>query len=183
MIEIIRWPARRRSKKGGFIMKRSLSFAILAFLAISCSDSGTSPDSRSFSLKFSYGVDARNVLNTFQNTYTKDLVTDGTTTVAFELSDSELRSIDAKMVEIGFFSYPDTFVVPGADTLGYVTPHPTYIFDVKDNETVKHLYWSDCIVSQDTNAVKLRGLISSIVAIIQSNPKYSQLPPARGGYQ
>jgi hypothetical protein len=159
------------------------SIAVLALLVMSCSDYGTSPETRNFNLKFSYGVDARNILNTFQNTYTKDLVIDGTTTVPFVLSDSELQLIDAKMLEIGFFSYPDTFVVPGADTLGYLTPHSTYIFEVEDNSSVKHLYWSDCIVSQDTNALRLRGLISLIVAIVKSNPKYSQLPPAHGGYQ
>jgi len=157
--------------------------SILALLVMSCSDSGTSPESRNFDLKFSYGVLARNVLNTFENTYTKDLVVDGTTTVPFALSDSELQCISSKMSEIGFFSYPDTFVVPGADTLAYVTPHSTFIFDVKDNSTTKRLYWSDCIISQDTNAAKLRELVSVIVGIIQSNPKYSQLPPAYGGYQ
>ena len=164
-------------------MKWYLSLPILALLALSCSKSVAPPEGRDFNFKLDYGIFAKNVLNTYDNTYTKDLVIDGTVTVPFTLSDSELQCIDAKMIGIGFFSFPDTFVVPGADTLGYVTPHSTYIFDVKDNSTVKHLYWSDCIVSEDTNGVKLRGLISLIVNIIHSNPKYSQLPPANGGYQ
>ncbi|HEY9167453.1 MAG TPA: hypothetical protein VIS48_14965 [Candidatus Kryptonia bacterium] len=163
-------------------MKWLLSITVLALLVMSCSDSGTSPEPRNFNLKFSYGVNARNVLNTFENTYTKDLVMDGTTTAPFVLSDSELQLISAKMSEIGFFSYPDTFVVPTEDTVGYVTPNATYIFDVKDNSTVKHLYWSDAIISQDSAAVKLRELIQLIENIVESNPKYSQLPPARGGY-
>jgi len=163
-------------------MKWLLSTTVLALLVVSCSDSGTSPESRNFDLKFSYGVDARNVLNTFENTYTKDLVIDGTTTVSFVVPDSQLQRISSKMSEIGFFEYPDTFGIPTGDTIVYVTPHSTYIFDVSENSTEKHLYWSDSHMLKDSAAVKLRRLISLIEDIIVSNPTYSQLPPTKGGY-
>lgn len=164
-------------------MKWQSFFVLFALLAASCSDSGTSPQSRNFNLEFSYGVNARNVLNTFDNTYTKDLVMDGTTTVHFVLSDSELDLISSKISEMGFFSYPDTFVVTQEDSLiQHLSPSPTYVFHVRSNSTVKDLYWSDSIVSQDSGAVKLRGLITLIEDIIESNQKYSQLPPARGAY-
>ncbi len=66
-------------------MKFFSSIIVLALLVASCSDSGTSPENRSFNLKFSYGVNARNVLNTFEDTYTKDLAMDGIVTVSFPL--------------------------------------------------------------------------------------------------
>lgn len=163
-------------------MKRLLSITVLALLVMSCSDSGTSPQSRNFNLKFSYGVNARNVLNTFHDTYTKDLIMDGTTTVSFTLPDSQLQRISSKMSEINFFNYPDTFVVHTGDTVGIITPHSTYIFHVVNNSAVKDLYWSDSIIGQESAAAKLRELITLIENIIQTNPKYSQLPPARGSY-
>jgi hypothetical protein len=164
------------------IMKWKWSILVLAFSVISCSNSGTSPEPRNFNLKFSYGVGAKNVLNTYSGTYTKDLIVDGTTTVPFILSDRDIERIKEKMLEIGFYSYPDTFSVPQGDTVVTVTPHSTYIFDVTNNSLVKHLYWSDHIVNQDSAAVKLRELITFIEGIIESNPGYLQLPPARGGY-
>jgi hypothetical protein len=170
---------RQWNEKGEFRMKWKLLAAILALVAISCSDSGTSPESRVLNLKFSYG---KNVLNTFQNTYTKDLILDGTTTVPFTLSDGEVDRIDAKMREIGFFIYPEHFVVTIGDTVGFTTPHSTYDFQVNYKSTIKHLHWSDSVISDDTAAVKLRELILLIRSIIESKLEYSQLPPARGGY-
>lgn len=164
-------------------MKWNWSVMVLALITASCSDSGISPGVGDFNMKFSCGVDARNVLNTFDDTFTKDLITDGTTTVPFKVSDSALQEIRTRMQEIGFFNYPDTFVVPPEDTASYVTPHPTYIFDVANNSTRKHLFWSDCHVSQDSAAMNLRQLIRLIEHIVVSNPRYAELPPARGGYQ
>jgi hypothetical protein len=168
-----------RTKKGESRMRWKLSVVILALAAISCSGSGTSPESRVFNLKFSYG---KNVLNTFQNTYTKDLILDGTTTVPFALSNGELDRVDAKMREIDFFIYPEHFAVTIGDTVGIITPHSTYDFQVNYKSTTKHLHWSDSVLSDDTAAVKLRELVLLIRSIVESKPEYSQLPPARGGY-
>ena len=133
-------------------------------------------------LKFSYGVDAKNVLNTFENTYTKDLILDGTTTVPFTLSDGELDHINEKMSEIGFFDYPEHFAAATGDTASFIMPYSTYEFEVSYESTTKRLHWSDSVISDDTAAVKLRELIQLIRSIIESKPEYSQLPPARGGY-
>ena len=76
---------------------------MLGLLVSACSEPVISPDTRDFNLIFSYGVSARNVLNTFQNTYTEDLIMDGTITVPFVLKESQLQEINSRMVEIGFF--------------------------------------------------------------------------------
>ena len=153
-----------------------------AFL-ISCSDSTVAPDTRDFNLKFAYGIDAKNVLNTFQNTYTKDLILDGTTTVSFFLSDEELHQMRNKMDEIGIFSYPDTFIAVTADSITqHIDPYATYDFEVKSESTIKHVAWNDAIINQNTQAIKLRELISLIRTVIESKPEYSKLPAAKGGY-
>jgi hypothetical protein len=88
-------------------------------------------------------------LNTFDNTYTKDLIIDGTITVSFSLSESDFQQIITKMLQIDFFSYPDTFLISTGDTVCYITPHSTYNFEVNYKSNIKYLYWSDSIVSQD----------------------------------
>ena len=47
-------------------------------------------------------------LNTFEGTLTKDLVMDGSVTVAFWLSIAEQESILEKADQVSFFSLPDT---------------------------------------------------------------------------
>jgi hypothetical protein len=164
-------------------MKTSLFIMILAFIVLSCTDSGTSPEDRDFNVKLRYGIGARNELNTFQNTYTKDLILDGTIIAPFLLSDEELHQIRNKMDEIGFISYPDTFVAVTTDTISqWIEPHATYDFKVKLNSSVKYLYWNDAIINQNAQAIKLRELTRLIRTIIESKPEYSRLPPARGGY-
>ncbi len=63
----------------------------------------------SFNFVFTYGVNADNVLNTFNGSFTKDLVCDPDTTVALVLAQADLDSIYRKMVEIDFFNYPESF--------------------------------------------------------------------------
>ena len=164
-------------------MKFMILLFFLGCILISCSHSTSPSETKEINLKFSYGINARNILNTFQNTYTKDLIIAGDTTVPFTLSTNDLNQIISKMNEINFFAYPDTFIVPTGDTITVVTPASTYIFDVSYKLTDKHLYWSDYIVNENAQATKLRGLITLIETIIQSNPEYSKLPPAQGGYQ
>jgi hypothetical protein len=162
---------------------KTLRLSLIAALSfMSCSQSTDLSETRDFNLKFSYGVSARNVLNTFENTYTKDLIMDGTITVPFKLSCSDLKQISDKMIGINFFTYPDTFFIQPGDTAAIITPCNTYDFEVSNKSVSKHLYWVDEIVKQDTQAIKLRELISFIKTIVQSKPEYSQLPPAKGGY-
>ena len=162
-------------------MKPILLF--LALLSLSCSDSGLSPESRDFNLRLRYGIGARNELNTFQNTYTKDLILDGTVTTRFVLSDAEFEQIKDKMIEIDFFNYPETFTVARTDTIVVsIEPHATYDFEVKYNSSIKRLHWDDGTISNDQRAERLRELIRLIQSIVETKPEYRQLPPARGGY-
>jgi hypothetical protein len=149
---------------------------------MSCSQSTNPLETRDFNLKFSYGVNARNILNTFQNTYTKDLIVDGVITIPFTLSNNDFKQILDKMNEIKIFEYPDTFVVPTWDTTTTIIPFSTYKFEVSYNSSIKYLYWSDNIINANNNATKLRELIKLLTRIIQSKPEYLQLPPAKGGY-
>jgi len=143
------------------------------------------PSSSNFNLTFKYGIGAWNELNTFDGTYTKDMVMDPSITVNLSLSKEELDRIYQKMIEINFFDYPDQFsvFVPPGQSVGMVTPYYSYYFKVEYDSKVKELSWKDKIINQDKKAEKLRELISLIRDIIESKEEYKQLPPPRGGYQ
>lgn len=157
----------------------------IVLLLLSCSDQGLSPQDRDFNLLLRFGVGGRNELNTFQNTYTKDLVLDGSITVSLAFSQDELQAIEAKLVQADFFSYPDTFAVDTKDSLYVVIePHSSYYFRVEYRSMVKTLYWDDSLVPIYTNArrEKLYEIIAFISDILDRRPEIRNLPPARGGY-
>jgi len=142
------------------------------------------PESDDFGLIFAYGVTAGNVLNTFEGTYTKDMVLDPPITVSLPLTEEELDAIYQKMIEIDFFNYPDEFsiTVPPDEGVGIVTPSSCYYFKVIYDSKIKELRWEDKITNPDTKAEQLRELIELIISIVQSKKEYQRLPTPKSGY-
>ena len=137
-----------------------------------------------FNLIFKYGVFAKNELNTFKGTYTRDVVMDPPITVGLSLSIDELNRICQKMIEINFFDYPDDFSdrTPTGEVIGMTTPGSSFYFKAEYNSKVKELQWVDNIYNKDEKAEKLRGLIVLIISTIEYREEYKKLPPPRGGY-
>jgi hypothetical protein len=138
----------------------------------------------SFNLIFKYGVTARNELNTFEGTYTKDMVMDPSITVELSLTEAELDRIYQKMAEIDFFDYPEEFSVPVEEggLVTMVTPYSSYYFKVEYDSTLKELRWEDEIMNPNDEANKLRELISLIRDIIESKEEYKELPAPTSVY-
>ena len=165
-------------------MRTSLLF-IIALALMSCSDKGVSPQDREFNILMKFGVGSRNELNTFQNTYTKDLVLDGTLTVPLVLSESELNAIKAKLEQIDFFSYPEHLpVLPNGSALVAVEPHSSYQIEIKNQSTVKTVYWDDALapIYFDIQRKNLQEIVAFISNIVNQKPEIAKLPSARGGY-
>ncbi len=137
-----------------------------------------------FNLVFKYGVGARNELDTFNGTFTKDMISDPSITVNLYLSEEEMDSIYQKMVEIDFFDYPDEFSIPipPDGKIGIVTPYNSYYFKVEYDSKIKELWWEDEITNENVEADKLRELINLIWDIIKSKDEYKELPEPTGGY-
>ena len=156
---------------------------VVALLGMVGCNSGTTGES-SFNLIFKYGVMARNEVDTFQGTYTKDMIIDPSITVKLSLSEEEMDRIYQKMVEIDFFDYPDRFSVPipSDGPIGIVTPYSSYYFKVEYNSQVKELWWDDEITNPDEKADRLRELIELIRDIVESKEEYKKLPEPRSGY-
>ncbi len=144
----------------------------------------STPAPSGIDLIFKYGITARNTLDTFQGTFTKDMIMDPAITIELALSEEEMDSIYQKMVEIDFFNYPDKFSVdvPEGEIKTEVAPYSTYFFRVEYDGKTKELLWHDKITNSDEKADKLKELISLIRNIIESKEEYKALPEPSGGY-
>jgi len=144
----------------------------------------TTANELEFNLVFKYGIGARNVLNTYDGTYTKDMVAGPPVTTHLSLSRDELSTIYNKVVEIDFFNYPDKFAVyvPPWEPVSMVTPYESYYFRVEHGSKIKELSWEDSITNPNNDADKLRELIQCIRDIVESKREYKKLLPPRGGY-
>ena len=152
-----------------------------------CEWSVTLPESRpsDFNLLFKYGygtINSRNILNTFNATYTQDMEKDPPITMDFSLSDEDMDRIYQKMVEIDFFCYPDEFVipVPEDELVSGFDPYQGYFFRVECDHRIKVLQWEDNRLNKNEDADKLRELIQRIRNIIESKDEYWDLPQPRG---
>lgn len=141
------------------------------------SDNNEIPDDFDFIIK--YGIEAKNQLNTFEGTFTKDLIAAGTITTKLKLTDMDMQTVYQEMQKIDIFSYPENFA-PSSNM--FVTPHETYYIKVKSNGRVKEILWKDENLSEDSRAVQLRDTINIIKELIENKPEYRKLPEPEGGY-
>jgi hypothetical protein len=170
-----------------FFINTTLCFLSLTLLNGCGSTSNTIQKDRDFNFILKYGVDARNILNTFEGTYTKDMVVDSSITITFSLSKDELDSIKSEMEEIKIFEYPEKFEPNENDdsssNIGSTyLPFKTFYFKIRMGEKEKEITWIDYNHSKARKAIKLRILIYRIKDLIESKEEYKKLPPPNGGY-
>lgn len=127
---------------------------------------------------FRYGVGGRNELNTFNGTFTKDLVIDGTTTGKLYLSREDLQQIQEKLAEMGFFDYPDSF-----PSQGIVTPRGDDYLKVDNGTVEKEVSWYSDSEYEDPRVQSLHDLAAFLMGMIEAKPAFKAFPPANGAYQ
>ncbi len=128
---------------------------------------------------FKFGVGARNELDTFQGTFTKDLFIDGTVTARMILSETELKQIQQKLKENDFFNTPETFPLKEPITV----PDMSYYLKVQDGTTVKEVSWNEMnSVMDSSTSTRLSTIAGFLVDLIVQKPEYQKLPPANGYY-
>ncbi len=156
---------------------------LLCFFLLSCQDSSMEPVNQFVQIYFKYSF--KNELNTFENTYKKDLVLDGVIEVKFWLTDEEQNSIFEKAEEFNYFSLPDTFkYISQYDSIS-VSIEPNsgdQILRIKYKLKDKTTIWTYPLNEHNSQVRDLMKLNSFIISIIESKPEYKKLPPARGGY-
>lgn len=131
-----------------------------------------------FNLIFKYGVGAKNELNTFDQTYTKDLIMDPPVTIKFKLTDSELAGIYQKINDLKLF---DKTVEPAeGEIVQRRIPCDSYYLKVQNDSVQKELSWDNC---QGEISDKLQQFTSYITSIIEARDEYKKLPEGKGGYK
>lgn len=150
-----------------------LSFIMLIGCTGSQQAENHSPDD--FNFMFSYGVNAKNKLNTFEHTFTKDLIMDGLIDVPFALTDEEKQRIYEKMQDIALFDYPEY-------STGVLSePSQGYIFIIERNGEQQTIGWSGGFTREKRDR-DFQSLVNMIIEIIESHEEYKSLPEASGGY-
>lgn len=131
-----------------------------------------------------------NIIDTFDDKVTKDLIGDGTITATIKLSDQELTQIYYELRKIGVMKYPDTYN-PGSfsfdlKTFSFVSymvmPYLTYDLTIRYGDESKRIFWEDKNMANSGNARRLRGLIEDIRKIVESKDEYKKLPAFKGSY-
>jgi len=146
----------------------------------------TMPTERTPKIIFCYGVGAKNILNTFEGTFTKDLIGDPPITIRMWLTDEEISRIEGKLKEIGFFDNSTLTLshIPDAGGVSTIqTPYSTYYLKVQYGTHVKELRWNDQYFFPKTEAMENLDELSDLIqSIIMAKPEYQKLPKPRGGY-
>ena len=93
-----------------------------------------------FDLTFRYGVGAKNELDTFSQTYTKDMIIDPPVTTEFKLADSEKAGIYRKINDLRLFEKDGEFMKGGA----FVSPCSSYYLKIKTDSVERESFWDDC---------------------------------------
>jgi hypothetical protein len=139
-----------------------------------------------FAVKYGFGVlagdDAKNVLSTFDSSFTKDMVEGPPAKCRVIFTVAELDTLYWKMREIRFFSYPLLFV-PHARFHVIESPRRVFRLIVRAGESTHEVHWSDDLTSDDPAARRLRSLFGMIERMLERKPEYKALPRARGIYQ
>lgn len=153
-----------------------------ALLSFSCNI--TTYDNNSFGFIMHYGMLGGNILNTFEKTYTKDLIFDGTITIPFHLTSEEMDSIKSMMYDIDIFSYPRNYSSQPETKRVYMTPAVLYKLRAKSENNEVYIEWNDSyyIEENDSKANNLLSLLKTIENIIHSKPEYKAPPEPYGGY-
>jgi len=143
------------------------------------SDMVKSENVSDFELLFKYGVGAKNELDTFNGTYTKDMVIDPSITINLTLLVEEKWQIMNKMYSIDFFNLPNSFPI---NPHMWKTPQTDYFLKVQNGTKTNEVYWNDNSILEDSVEKNLNQLVIYLIEIIENKAVYKALPTPTAGY-
>ena len=143
-----------------------------------------------FDFILKYGYEGRSVLNTYNDTYTKE----GSPIIKMELSKDEMETILSEMQKIDIFNYPEAFPayihwsLPVKQYLeitykGHkkiiawtIDNMPPFTINVETNEVIIEDKY------KDNEVLILSGVVKKIIEIIEAKPEYKKLPEDKARY-
>lgn len=163
-------------------MRKYIALLLVVLMAVilltACTDGQQSEElavPEDFNFIFGYGVYTKNKLDTFTNTYTKDLVMNGLIDTPLTLTAEEKAAIYTKMRDIDLFRYPkDNARNSGEPPFGY-------FFVVQHNGEKQSITWSGGF-KEDTADQNFSSFVGLVLGIIESHEEYQALPEHEGGY-
>lgn len=130
-----------------------------------------------FNFVLKYGFEARDIINTYENTYTKNMVLNDDETIEMILSDEEKKVIYEKMRAVNILNSADN-----ASETTCADPHERNKLNLTLNGEEYQREW---ITSYCNNAPdeKLKEFTEFLHReIIMTKEEYNDLPEASGGY-
>ncbi len=142
-----------------------------------------------FGFTAAFGVGANNLIDTFDGTFTKDIIAapKPNPTIALRLTRKEMASLYENLVDIGILDYPSDFR-PDAQQEAktgiyrWSEPHLTYVLRVRAAGCDKYIFWEDGSRSTTPQANALRGWFDRLKQMIEAKPEYKAMPPTERGY-
>ncbi|QHW34070.1 hypothetical protein GZH47_26940 [Paenibacillus rhizovicinus] len=135
------------------------------------------PDDFDFKVRYGYGM--KDEIDTYENTVTKDLIVKGSATADLVFSDSEMRTIYAKMKAINIMQLKELNPInPGCGQI----PYDQASWTITIAGETKTLTWSGEHCSLTASAKKLLELQTYIAGIVRATDAYKAMPAAEGGY-
>lgn len=138
----------------------------------------SAPDDFNFSIQF--GIGKKSEINTFDGTFTKDLITAGTVTIEMTFTEEEMGLLYAKMKELNI-AEAKQFIPETIDCT--VEPAGEDEWEVLINgETIRHSI-SGAYCKPTHDAQQLIVLRDTIFDLSKEKDSYKKLPDAEGGYE
>jgi len=137
------------------------------------------PNDFDFMVRYGYSEVNKNEINTFLDTVTKDLITNGTASAKIAFTTEEMRSIYEKMREINIMGTKEL----KPSTIGCERiPYGEDSWEVSINGEAKTFTWSEKYCDLTNDAKQLLELRQFIHQIVVGREAYQKLPEAEGGY-
>lgn len=163
-------------------MKTLVIFVAFIFFLSACSSNEEGrnlpeemPEDFNFILK--YGYEARDILNTYENTYTKNMIMNDDETIEMVLSDEEMKAIYDKMKATDILNSAEN-----ASEFQCVDPHEENILHLTLDGEVYQREWITSYCN-DTPDKKLKDFTEFLHReIIMIKEEYNDLPEPSGGY-
>jgi hypothetical protein len=162
-------------------MKTTILLLVFIFLFISCGkkeETINTNDEQFVLIQFKY--DRINELNTFDKTFTKNLMIEGEIKIPFALSKQEQESIIYKCEEIDFFGLPNTLLNPETKN---IMPESQSFIKIEYKSIMHDIIWDGMPPKEfSTEHQRIVELASFIKNIVERSPEYKKLPQSFGGY-
>jgi hypothetical protein len=142
-----------------------------------------------FNFSISFGIGRKNKIDTYEGTFTKDLIIDGTETISFLIQADKMREMYEAFIELEIYKLPDDINAdtPIGDTALHITPDAQYSLTYTLNSETKTV---SCDDGGPWNADglpetrdRLVEFIDFVSEYIYGTEEYKNMKPAEGGYQ